>query len=279
MFKFGLNVGGEIVKSILVVVAITVMLSSVVVYADEPKESTAELAKKLQNPIADLISIPIQNNWDFGIGPKDAYRYTANVQPVIPFSITDDWNVITRTILPIMHTEAPYPGMDDATGLGDTVQSFFFSPKEPTSNGWIWGVGPVFLWPTSSDRLLGTGKTGAGPTGVMLKQEGGWTYGLLANHLWSFAGPDSSPDVNATFIQPIFSYTTKTFTSVGFTIESTYDWDAREWTVPLNLNVAQLLKIGGVPLQFLAGPRFFLDRPDGGPDFGLRFQVTFLLPN
>jgi hypothetical protein len=256
----------------------TPMFSALIAGAEESKDNAAELAKKLQNPIADLISMPIQNNWDFGVGPKDAYCYTANVQPVIPFSISDDWNVITRTILPVMHAEAPYPGMDDATGLGDTVQSFFFSPKEPTSDGWIWGAGPAFLWPTSSDRMLGTGKTGAGPTGVVLKQSSGWTYGLLANHLWSFAGPDSSPDVNATFIQPILSYTTKTYTTVGLTVESTYDWDARAWTVPLNLNVAQLLKIGGMPLQLLAGPRFYLERPDGGPDFGIRFQVTFLFP-
>ncbi len=242
------------------------------------QDDAAELAKKLQNPIADLISLPVQNNWDFGIGPKDAYRYTANIQPVIPISISEDWNVITRTILPVIHAQSPVDGLDSTTGLGDMVQSFFFSPKAPTSNGWVWGAGPVFYWPTSSDRLLGSGKTGAGPTAVFLKQDSGWTYGLLANQIWSFAGPDTSADINATFAQPFFSYTTKSFTSLGLTSESTYNWEAREWTVPLNVNLSQLLKVGGIPMQFLIGPRFYLDRPDGGPNFGLRFMVTFLLP-
>jgi len=263
-------------KSILVVVATMVMLSSVVVYADEPKESTAELAKKLQNPIADLISIPIQNNWDFGIGPKDAYRYTANVQPVIPFSITDDWNVITRTILPIMHTEAPYPGMDDATGLGDTVQSFFFSPKAPTSGGWIWGAGPVMLYPNGTDGLSAH-KWGAGPTAVLLKQESGWTVGFLGNHIWSFAGSGNS-DISTTFLEPFVTYTTKSHTSFSMNTESTYDWKNSQWTVPINIGVAQLLKISSQPVQFMVGYRYYVEKPEGGPDWGLRFQVTLLFP-
>lgn len=244
----------------------------------EDSAEAAELAKKLQNPVADLISLPIQNNWDLGIAANDALRYTANVQPVIPVSLSEEWNLITRTILPVIYAESPYPGVDSSSGLGDTVQSFFLSPKQPTAEGWVWGLGPVFLWPTSSDRLLGSGKTGAGPTGVVLKQSEGWTYGMLANHLWSFAGPESSPDVNLSFVQPILTYTNKSFTSFGLTSESSYDWEKEAWTVPLNLNLSQLLKVGGVPLQILAGPRFYLERPDGGPDFGLRLQLTFLLP-
>lgn len=102
----------------------------------------AELAKKLQNPIASLISVPMQNNWDFGIGPADAMRYTVNIQPVIPFSLTTDWNLVTRTIVPVIYAESPVPGGDNRAGLGDIVQSFFFSPKEPTRGGWIWGGWP-----------------------------------------------------------------------------------------------------------------------------------------
>lgn len=240
-------------------------------------DDAAELAKKLQNPIASLISVPFQNNWDFGIGSANAMRYTLNVQPVIPFSLTPDWNLITRTILPIIYAESPVAGGDNKFGLGDVVQSFFFSPKAPTSGGWIWGVGPVLLYPSATDEALGAGKWGAGPTAVVLKQNSGWTYGMLANHLWSYAGwKDRS--VNATFLQPFVSYTTKTYTTFGLNTESTYDWTNSQWTVPLNLTVSQLLKLGKQPIQFQLGGRYYLDRPTGGPDWGIRFGVTLLFP-
>jgi hypothetical protein len=191
--------------------------------AGDEKANTAELAKKLQNPVANLISVPIQNNWDFGIGPEHARRYTVNIQPVIPISLTKDWNLITRTILPVIYAESPVAGGRDASGLGDTVQSFFLSPKEPVG-GWVLGGGPVFLWPTATDSALGSGQWGAGPTVVALRQEHGWTYGALANHIWSYAGWGDR-DVSATFLQPFVSYTTKTFITLTLNTESTYDWD------------------------------------------------------
>ena len=241
-------------------------------------DEAEELAKKLQNPIASLISVPLQNNWDFGIGSANAMRYTLNVQPVIPFSLTTDWNLITRTIVPIVYAESPVAVGDNTFGLGDIVQSFFFSPKAPTKGGWIWGVGPVFLYPSATDDALGAEKWGAGPTAVVLRQESGWTYGMLANHLWSFAGTSSRAEVNATLLQPFVSYTTKTYTTFGLNTESTYDWQNSQWTVPLNLTVSQLLKIGGQPIQFQLGGRLYAERPDGGPDWGLRFGVTLLFP-
>jgi len=242
------------------------------------EDSQAELAKKLNNPVASLISVPIQNNWDFGIGSADAMKYTANIQPVIPVSITEDWNVIVRTILPVIYAESPTPGGSSTSGLGDTTQSFFFSPKAPTKHGWIWGAGPVFYWPTSTDDVLGPGKVGAGPTAVLLKQEHGWTYGILANHIWSFAGQGDTPDINSTFLQPFVSFTTKTYTSFTLNTESSYNWDSHDWTVPLNLMVAQLVKIGKLPVQFQIGGRYYAERPAGGPDWGLRFAVVFLFP-
>ena len=241
-------------------------------------DDAEELAKKLQNPIASLISVPMQNNWDFRIGAANAMRYTLNVQPVIPFSLTTDWNLITRTIVPIIYAESPVVGGDAKFGLGDIVQSVFFSPKAPTSGGWIWGVGPVFLYPSATDEALGAEKWGAGPTAVVLRQDSGWTYGMLANQLWSFAGSSSRAEVNATFLQPFVSYTTKTFTTFGLNTESTYDWSNRQWTVPINVTVSQLLKIGGQPIQFQIGGRYYAERPAGGPDWGLRFTVTLLFP-
>ena len=242
----------------------------------DEKAQEAELAKKLQNPVANLISVPIQNNWDFGIGSANAMRYTANIQPVIPITLSDDWNLITRTILPVIYAESPVKGGRDAGGLGDTVQSFFLSPKNPVG-GWILGGGPVFLWPTATDSLLGSGKFGAGPTVVALRQEHGFTYGALVNQIWSYAGWGPQ-NVNATFMQPFVAYTTKIYTTFTFNTESTYDWQAHQWTVPLNLMVSQLLKIGKLPVQFQVGGRYYADKPSGGPDWGMRFTMTFLLP-
>jgi hypothetical protein len=157
----------------------------------------AELAKQLANPVASLISLPLQSNFDFGIGPdNDGFRYTLNVQPVIPISLTPEWNLISRTILPIIYQDEIFPGSGDQFGLGDTLQSLFLSPAKPGPGGLIWGVGPVFLLPTGTDELLGGEKWGAGPTAVVLTQLGHWTVGFLGNHVWSFAGDDGRSDVD-----------------------------------------------------------------------------------
>lgn len=253
-------------------------LCLVIILAASPlwAQDEAELAKELANPVADLISVPLQNNWDFGIGPEKAMRYTLNIQPVIPFHLSSDWNLIVRTIMPVIHAEAPVKGLDDKTGLGDILQSFFFSPKKPTSGGIVWGAGPVILYPSGTDGLSAH-KWAAGPSAVMLKQESGWTVGMLANHIWSFAGSGDN-DISATFLQPFLAYTTKTHTTWSLNTESSYDWEGEQWTVPINLSVSQLLKIGGLPLSLQAGGRVYAERPDGGPDWGLRFAVTFLFP-
>ncbi|GAA5123319.1 transporter [Luteolibacter yonseiensis] len=240
------------------------------------RAENAELAKKLSNPIADLISVPTQSNYDFGIGPGDGAKWTTNIQPVIPIGLNDGWNVISRTILPVIDQEGILPGGgSDESGLGDVVQSFFFSPK--TSDP-IWGAGPVFLIPTATDEVLGGEKWGIGPTAVVLKQEGPWTYGALVNHLWDFAGEDDRNSVNATFLQPFVGYTTPAATTYTLNLESTYDWQGNDWTVPVNFVVSQLVKIGDQPVQFFAGARYYFDTPDGGPEWGLRFGLTFLFP-
>jgi len=240
-------------------------------------DDTAELAKKLQNPIASLISVPIQNNFDFGGGPKgDGFQYKVNVQPVIPFSLGEDWNVITRTILPIIHQENII-GTTSQSGLSDLTESLFFSPKMGF-HGWTWGAGPVFLFPTATDKFLGAEKYGAGPTMVALKQEHGWTYGALVNHIWSYAGADDRGQVNATFLQPFLVYTFPTHTSVALNTESTYNWDDHQWTVPIHLTAKQVVKIGGAPVQFEFGPRYYAEGPKNGPAWGLRFTVTLLFP-
>ena len=260
--------------------ALACALASTILRAAEPAAETdaaADLAKKLSNPVAALISVPFQNNVDFGIGANDGVRYTLNVQPVVPFSLNDDWNLISRTIVPFVYQKDVF-GTSSQSGLSDTVQSLFFSPKQPTSGGWIWGSGPVFLLPTATDDRLGTEKWGIGPTAVALKQSGGWTYGVLANHLWSVAGNGSRQDLSATFLNPFVSFTTKKQTTFTLTTESTYDWKNSQWTVPLAVSVSQLVKFGKQPVSIGGGVRYYAEGPSGGPEWGLRFAVTFLFP-
>src|SRR5262245_5138292 len=170
------------------------------------EKSTEELAKKTQNPVADLISVPFQNNFNFNTGPSERTLYVLNVQPVIPIHLTEDWNLITRIITPIINQPSLAPGMDSASGLGDINPSFFFSPAK--SEHFIWGVGPTFTSPTASNRLLGAGKYSMGPTAVGLLMEGPWVVGALLNNQWSYAGWGRK-SVNALLVQPFLNYNFK----------------------------------------------------------------------
>ena len=243
-------------------------------------QSDEELAKKLSNPVAAMISVPLQYNYDHEIGPnRDGKKSVLNVQPVAPFELNEHWNVISRTILPIISEKDVAPGSGSKSGIGDITQSLFFSPKKPTGGGLIWGAGPVFLIPTGSDDQLSARKWGIGPTGVGLKQHGPWTYGALANHIWSVAGDNDRADVSSTFIQPFLSYTTKTAWTYGVNTESTYDWKSEEWSVPINLTVGKLTKIGDMPTSFTGGVRYWADSTNNGPHgWGLRLVATFLFP-
>ena len=241
--------------------------------------SQESLAKDLANPVAALISVPFQLNYDQDIGAaRGGDRWLLNIQPVLPVDLNPEWNLISRTILPVIWQDDIYPGAGSQSGIGDIVQSVFFSPKAPTAGGWIWGAGPVFLLPTGSDDLLTVDKWGAGPTGVALKQEGRWTYGLLANHIWSFGG-SGDQDVNATFVQPFVSYTTPTAWSYTLQTESTHDWENTQWAVPISGVVSKVTKVGDQLVSFAGGVRYWADGPEGGPHgWGFRLVVTLLFP-
>jgi hypothetical protein len=239
----------------------------------------ADLAKKLSNPVASLISVPFQWNYDHGFGPSDGNKVTLNIQPVVPITLNEHWNLISRTIVPVVWQDDIAGNSGTQFGLSDTTQSFFFSPKEPTSGGIIWGLGPVMLLPTGTDDLLSSRKWGAGPTGVVLRQSGPWTYGGLANHVWSFAGDGNRSDVNSTFLQPFLSYTTKDAWTFTLNSESTYNWTSNEWSVPVNAMVAKLVTIDKQPISLQAGVRYYAVSSDNGPEgFGARAAVTFLFP-
>jgi hypothetical protein len=244
------------------------------------QDNTEELAKKLQNPVAALISAPFQLNYDQNIGSlDDGDRWTLNIQPVIPFGLNTNWNIISRTILPVIWQSDIFPSAGSQSGIGDIVQSVFFSPKIPTEGGWIWGAGPVFLLPTGTDDLLTTDKWGTGPTAVVLKQSGPWTYGMLANHIWSIAGDDDRADINTTFLQPFLSYTTPTAWSSTLNTESTYDWENEQWSVPINAVVSKVTNIGGQLISFNAGIRYWAETPDSGPEgWGVRLVTVLLFP-
>jgi hypothetical protein len=242
--------------------------------------SAEDLATELANPISSLISVPFQYNFDCCFGPSEADRSLLNIQPVVPFKLNSNWNLILRTILPVIYLESPAPGIDSAFGLSDTLQSFFFSPAH-SPNGITWGFGPAIQWPTGTDPLIDSGKWAAGPTFVILRQHSGWTYGILTNHIWSFAdagGPNHRPEVDQTFLQPFLAYTWKDSTTLTLNTESYYYWRTDEWSVPLNLMLSHIYEFGKQPVSLAIGGRWYADTVEDGPDWGLRAVATFLFP-
>jgi hypothetical protein len=260
------------------------MLGCIPASAGEPKENggaaqNGNLGQQLANPIATLIQVPLKSNFDYGAkgSPKDAFRYTLSIEPVVPFSLNSDWNLITRTIIPVEHVQQLFP--TDKSGVGDIVQSFFLSPSRPV-NGVTWGVGPVFLYPSATEEVLGHHQWGSGITGIVLQQSGHWLYGVLANHIWSLSDQTFGREkVDASFIQPFLTYTFPTTqTTVFLSSESTYDWTSRQWNVPINVGLNQLAKIGEQVVQLGGLVRYYAETPAGGPRLGFQLRLTYVFP-
>ena len=243
---------------------------------EDPQE---ELAKAAQNPVADLISLPFQNNTNFNFGPENKTQNILNIQPVWPFSLTDEWNLITRTIVPVISQPALFRGDDRENGLGDTTFTAFFSPAEPGK--WIWGAGPVLLLPTATDDKLGTDKWGAGPSAVVLTSDGPWLYGALFSQLWSFAGDNDRDDVNQSLVQPFVNYNLPDGWYLVSSPIITANWEADSsdtWTVPVGGGFGKIFRIGRQPVNAQMQAFYNVETPDNGADWQLRLQWQFLFP-
>lgn len=258
--------------------------------------SDAELAKQLANPVAALVSVPFQFNWEQPVGPDKDSRFIMNFQPVIPLGLNEDWNMILRWIMPFIGQPVLFEGGTPASGLGDIVASVFFSPAKP-GKYFIWGAGPVLLLPTNANAVLGSSKWAAGPTFVILKQAGGFSASLLVNALWSFAGDDRSGgvergDVNVSLIQPGVSYTTKQSITLGMSLEASANWrlyspgpggslqkaEGNQWTIPLMFTATKLTRFGPLPMSIGGGVGWFVKGPSDAPNWRLRMVGAILLP-
>jgi len=243
-------------------------------------DDASELAKKTQNPVSDLISVPFQNNTTFNAGPDENKTVNVlNVQPVYPMALDEDWNLIIRTIFPLIYRPSFGYGTDEKYGLGDINQTFFFSPRKPGKI--LWGVGPTVTYPSAFDDSLGSQQFSAGPAAVVLTMSGPWVGGALANHQWSVAGPRGREEVNQTLIQPFVNYNFKG----GFYINSapiiTCDWsrdDDHQWIVPMGAGVGKILRIGKLPVNVSVGGYYNVEAPKEAGDWTLRTQITFLFP-
>ena len=252
------------------------MLTMTSAFADDGTEA----AKKLANPIAAMISVPFQYNYDSDIGGFDTgSKSVLNIQPVIPISLNDEWNLISRTIMPVVWQDDIFAGAGSQSGIGSISESLWFSPKAPTEDGWIWGVGPMFLLPTATNELLGGDQWGAGPTAIALKQEGHMTYGALVNHVWSFA-EDKNAKISNTFIQPFFAYVTDDAVTYSLNTESTYNWETEEWAVPINVAVSKVMKVGNQLISLQGGVGYWaVSDADSSPEgWRARFALTFIFP-
>jgi hypothetical protein len=268
---------------VIAIVAAIVVCSSTASWAQQPPAATAtqagaeDLAKKLSNPISDLVSVPFQFNWEQNVGPNQATRFILNVQPVMPFTMNKDWNLIARVIVPFVSQPALVEGGTPASGISDVFASFFLSPRRP---GMTWGVGPAISLPSTSIPTLGTEKWSAGPTVVVLKQTGKMTYGALWNQVWSFSGNAERADVNQMFLQPFFAYQAARTVTVTIQSETTANWEVDEerWTLPINLIVSKLSSFGVFPASYQLGVGGFAVHPEVGPSWKVRGAIVILLP-
>ena len=268
----------------LICICTIIMFACIIVPAQAEeaaaKDSASDLAKAAQNPVADMISLPLQWNTYFETGPKGKTQNVLLIQPVIPFSLNDDWNFIARPIIPLVEMPPLTDAQNRNHGLGNIQFQGFFSPKEKVGD-WILGFGPYLEFPTNSgpDGRFGSDNWSAGPAFVALKMDGPWVYGGLLTHLWSYYGND--PEVNITALQPFLNYNMKGgwYLTSGPTI--TANWSAessQRWTIPIGGGIGRVFKMGKQPVNAKIAAYHNLQSPRSGSDWQLQFQIQFLFP-
>jgi hypothetical protein len=252
---------------------IALLLLPLAALAADPQE----LELKLQNPIATLVHVPFQANYDCCYGASNGQLWYLNIEPIVPFRLTENWNLITRSIVPVKRSESLSADSGSEVGLGDIKQEFFFSPV--SGPDLIWGVGPILLYPTATTGAFAAKRWAAGPTAALIREKSGWTSGFLAYHLWSFAaaGREGKP-VNRTYVEPFLAYTMPGANSVRIDAEATYDWLAHQWSVPLNLTASHVFQIGGRDIRVQTGPRYYVETVRNGPRWGGRLTISFVFP-
>jgi hypothetical protein len=268
-------------KKITSLFLIIVCYAGSLIAQEEPKpaaDDAAAIAKKLANPIGALISVPFQNNTDVGIGNYNGSRNTLNFQPIVPFSLSANYSLITRYIVPVI---AQYNITGEGTqeaGLSDALVSGWIS-NAVVENGFVWGVGAAFLIPTATNDFLGAKKFGVGPTVIVLQQKNGWTYGVLMNQVWSVAGDKERTDVNQMYLQPFLTYNWKSGAGLTVNSELTQSWEARTTNAFINIMAGGLTKLGDQLVQLQVGPRIQVAAPEGSKSaFGVRAAVIFVFP-
>ena len=241
-------------------------------------ESATDLAKQIQNPVGDLISLPLQYNVNFGYGPHQGTQHVLNLQPVIPFHVNDDWNLITRTILPVVWN----PGSSIPTvPVGTAPISFtaFLSPSHDV-NGWLWGVGPVVQLPTISSATLGSSVWGAGPSAVIVYSGGPWVAGALLNNVWSLGGTrgPSGNSYSNFLINPFVAYNFDEgwYLSSAPNITANWQVSGTKWTVPIGGGGGRIFLIDALPVDLSVSAYYNAIRPTFGANWQLSTQLTFV---
>jgi hypothetical protein len=260
-------------------VAVFLVSGALSLYAQD-ETSDADLAKKAQNPIANLISVPIQNNTNFGIGPFERTQNVTNIQPVIPVSL-GNWNLINRTIVPLVSQPDIFNDSGSTFGLGDTVYQGFFTPAE---GGTVtWGVGPVLILPTATDPVLGTGKWQAGPAAIVVAFPGKWVIGGVVYNAWSFAGPSNRDSVNQGLLQYFLNYNLPKAWYLTSAPIISVNWNApdnNKWIVPFGAGFGKIFAIGNQKFNGNLSAYWNAVKPEAldGPDWTFRAQLAFLFP-